>query len=262
MMKLLAAIGVISTSTQIGSSMKSWIKSVALASGLCLVASSVIGAVAADDFAGARAKIESKLGMKVSAIGDAPVPGLLQIVTNKGLFYTSEDGKYFLQARIYNLDEDMRNETELALTDMRVDGLKEFSDSVIEYKAEKEKYVVNVFTDITCGYCRKLHNQMGEYNDLGITVRYLAFPRGGLNSGSYKDMVSVWCADDPQQALTEAKNGESIETKKCATKVAEQYAFGQKIGVSGTPNIILPDGSMIPGYQPPKQMAEALKATL
>ena len=261
-MKLLAETRVLSTSTRIGSSMKSWIKSAALATGLCLVITSAVSSVQVADFTDTKAKIERKLGMKVSAIGDAPVPGLLQIVTSKGLFYTSEDGKYFLQARIYNLDEDMRNETELALTDMRLDGLKQFADSVIEYKAEKEKYVVNVFTDITCGYCRKLHNQMDEYNDLGITVRYLAFPRGGLNSGSYKNMVSVWCAEDPQKAMTEAKNGDSIVAKKCATKVAEQYAFGQKIGVSGTPNIILPDGSVIPGYQPPKKMAEELEAIL
>jgi thiol:disulfide interchange protein DsbC len=242
--------------------MKYWIKSATLATSLCLVVASAFSAVQTDDFAATKVKVERKLGMKVTAIGDAPVPGLLQIVTNKGLFYTSEDGKYFLQARIYNLDEDMRNETELALTDMRIEGVEEFSDSVIEYKAENEKYVVNVFTDITCGYCRKLHNQMDEYNDLGITVRYLAFPRGGLNSGSYKNMVSVWCAEDPQKAMTEAKNGESIVPKKCATKVAEQYAFGQKIGVTGTPNIVLPDGSVIPGYQPPNKMAEALKAIL
>lgn len=242
--------------------MKSWIKSVTLASGLCVVAASAISSAQVDDFSAARAKIESTLGMQINAIADAPVPGLLQIVTNKGLFYTSEDGKYFLQARIYNLDENMRNETELALTDMRLEGLEEFSDSVIEYKADKEKYVVSVFTDITCGYCRKLHNQMDEYNDMGITVRYLAFPRGGLNSASYQNMVSVWCAAKPQEAMDAAKNGEAVTAKKCANKVAEQYAFGQKIGVSGTPNIVMPDGSVIPGYQPPKQLAEALKTVL
>ena len=242
--------------------MKSWIKSLTLASGLCLIAASAISSVQVADFAATKAKIERTLGMQVSAIGDAPVPGLLQIETNKGLFYTSEDGKYFLQGRIYNLDENMRNETELALTDMRLGGLEEFADSVIEYKAEKEKYVVSIFTDITCGYCRKLHNQMDQYNDLGITVRYLAFPRGGLNSASYSNMVSVWCAENPQKAMTEAKNGEAVTPKTCATKVAEQYVFGQKIGVSGTPNIVLSDGSMIPGYQPPKQLVEALKAVL
>ncbi|MFQ3236352.1 MAG: thiol:disulfide interchange protein DsbC [Paraglaciecola sp.] len=212
-----------------------------------------------DGFDAVKQKVQSTLGMKVSTIGDSPVPGLLQVETNKGLFYTSQDGKYLLQAKIYNLDEGMRNETESALTDMRLAGLTDFKDSTIEYKAKKEKYVVNVFTDITCGYCRKLHNQMEEYNDLGITIRYLAFPRSGLSGQSYQDMVSVWCADDPQKALTAAKNGRAVSNQSCSARVADQYNFGQSVGVSGTPNIILPDGSIIPGYQPPEQLLQALK---
>lgn len=212
-----------------------------------------------DGFDAAKQKIQSTLGMKVIAIGDSPVPGLLQVETDKGLFYTSEDAKYLLQARVFNLDEGMRNETESALTNMRLTGLIDFKDSTIEYKAKKEKYVVNVFTDITCGYCRKLHNQMAQYNDLGITIRYLAFPRSGLSGQTYEDMVSVWCADDPQKALTAAKSGSGVSSHTCSSKVAEQYNFGQSVGVSGTPNIILPDGSMIPGYQPPEQLLQALK---
>jgi thiol:disulfide interchange protein DsbC len=130
---------------------------------------------------------------------------------------------------------------------------------VIEFKADKEKYVVNVFTDISCGYCRKLHNEIAEYNKKGITVRYLAFPRGGLVSQSYKDMVSVWCSADKQEAMTTAKGGGQVADTSCENKVAQQYKFGQAIGVSGTPNIILPDGTMIPGYQPPKELLDALK---
>jgi thiol:disulfide interchange protein DsbC len=220
---------------------------------------SAFAQVQSDGFDAAKQKIQSTLGMKVIAIGDSPVPGLLQVETNKGLFYTSEDAKYLLQARVFNLDEGMRNETELALTDMRLAGLSDFKDSTIEYKAKKEKYVVNVFTDITCGYCRKLHNQMEEYNDLGITIRYLSFPRSGLSGQSYQDMVSVWCADDPQKAFTAAINGGAVSSQSCSSKAAQQYSFGQSVGVSGTPNIILPDGSMIPGYQPPEQLLQALK---
>ena len=209
-----------------------------------------------------KTKLQASLGMQISAIGDAPVPGLLQVMTEKGLFYTSQDGKYLLQARIYNIEEGMRNVTEDALESVRLEGLVEFKEAVIEYKADKEKYVVNIFTDITCGYCRKLHNEMDHYNDLGITIRYLAFPRGGINSSSYKDMVSIWCAQDKQKAMDNAKAGGSVVNKNCETKVAEQYAFGQKIGVTGTPNIIMPDGSVIPGYQPPEQLKEALKAIM
>lgn len=238
--------------------MKNWIKYQAI--GLSLVLSTAVGASAqTDSLDGVKAKIESSLGMQISAIADSPVNGLLQLETDKGLFYSSADGKFLLQARVYNLDEGMRNETELALSHIRLAGIEEFKDSAIEYKAKNEKYVVTVFTDINCGYCRKLHNEIDKYNDRGITIRYLAYPREGLRSATYQNMISVWCADNKQQALTNAKNGEVVKTKSCDSKVAQQYAFGQKVGVNGTPNIILPDGSLIPGYQPPELLAQALK---
>ncbi|MFQ3189429.1 MAG: thiol:disulfide interchange protein DsbC [Paraglaciecola sp.] len=243
--------------------MKKWTKISTVLSGLILTLSFNLSAAdKATQYEQVKTKLQAGLGMQISSIGDAPVTGLLQVMTEKGLFYTSQDGKYLLQARIYDIEEGMRNVTEDTLGSLRLGGLVEFKDAVIEYKADKEKYVVNIFTDITCGYCRKLHNEMAEYNDLGITVRYLAFPRGGLNSSSYSDMVSVWCADNKQEAMDNAKAGGTVASKNCETKVAEQYAFGQKIGVNGTPNIIMPDGSVIPGYQPPKQLEEALKAIL
>jgi thiol:disulfide interchange protein DsbC len=204
--------------------------------------------------------LSAKLNLKINAIGDSPVPGLKQIYTDRGLFYVSDNGEYFLQARVYNVTEGVVDETENALKDMRMDGVKRFKDSVIEFPAKNEQYVINVFTDTTCGYCRKLHNEIDQYNDLGITVRYLAWPRAGINSTVYHDTVSIWCSENPQKAITDAKAGKSVNDAKCANNVAEQFKFGQQIGVSGTPNIIMPDGTVVPGYQPAAQLAQALKA--
>jgi thiol:disulfide interchange protein DsbC len=238
--------------------MKNWIKHKALC--FALVISTAAGASGqTEKLELIKTKLQNTLGMQISAIADSPVDGLLQLETEKGLFYSSVDGKFLLQARVYNIDEGMRNETEVALSRMRLAGIEEFKDSVIEYKAKNEKYVVTVFTDINCGYCRKLHNEMDKYNALGITIRYLAYPREGLRSATALNMISVWCADNKKQALTAAKNGETIKTQSCDSKVAQQFAFGQKVGVNGTPNIILPDGSLIPGYQPPNLLEQALK---
>lgn len=262
-MKLFALLRVLSILELVGQYMNRWTKRVTFLTGLLATFSFNLSAAdGKQDYELVKTKLQTALSMPISSIGDAPVAGLLQVMTERGLFYVSENGKYLLQARVYNLDEGMRNETEAALGGVRLGGLAEFNDQMIEYKADNEKYVVSIFTDITCGYCRKLHNEMDQYNDLGITVRYLAFPRGGLNSRSYSDMVSVWCADDQQEAMDNAKAGGNVASKSCETKVAEQYAFGQKVGVNGTPNIIMPDGSVIPGYQPPKQLEEALKALL
>lgn len=207
-------------------------------------------------------KIETILQMGVKKVTDSPLPGMYQVVTERGLFYVSHDAKYFVQGRVFNLDEGMRNETEEALSGLRLDGMKAFQNDMIEFKAENEKYAVAVFTDITCGYCRKLHNEMAEYNKRGITVRYLAFPRGGPNSQSFSDMESVWCAKDKQEAMNLAKAGDSIAKTECANKVRDQYLFGQQIGVTGTPAMILADGSIVPGYQPAGQLEQALQQAL
>ena len=205
------------------------------------------------------ASLSQKLSLKISAIGESPVPGLKQIYTDRGLFYVSDNGEFFLQARVYNVKNGIEDETENALKEMRLEGVKRFKDSTIEFTADDEKYVVNVFTDQTCGYCRKLHNEIQQYNDLGITVRYLAWPRAGLDSPVYRETVSIWCSENPKQAISDAKAGKSIAEASCKNQVAEQFKFGQQIGVNGTPNIILPDGSVVPGYQPPQALLEALQ---
>jgi thiol:disulfide interchange protein DsbC len=231
-----------------------------LVAALCIVniliasSFSVLAQTKATDMDALAAELGEKLQLRIDTIADSEVPGLLELYTDRGLFYASKDGEYFLQARVYHVAEGIVDVTENSLKQMRLDGISRFKDSAIEFTAKKEKYVINVFTDATCGYCRKLHNEMAQLNDLGITVRYLAFPRAGINSSVYNDAVSIWCSDDPQDAITRAKAGEQVASASCENAVAEQYNFGKQIGVNGTPNIIFPDGSVVPGYQPAKQL--------
>jgi thiol:disulfide interchange protein DsbC len=234
------------------------VKNVLLATLVTASALLSLGVQAADEDV-IRDKLTSMLGLDVETIADSPVSGLVQVSTNRGLFYVSENGQYLLQARVFNIDEEMRNETELALSGLRKEGVASMEPSSITFKAKDEKHEISVFTDITCGYCRKFHKEIDELNDAGITVHYLAFPRSGLNSQNYDDMVSVWCAENPQKALTTAKAGSNVESASCKNKVAEQYMLGQKLGVNGTPNIVLPDGSLIPGYQPAALLVKALE---
>lgn len=236
--------------------MKNWIKA------LCVLAAFNAGVAFAQEESHtvAKTKIETLLRMSVSSVANSPIDGILQVMTDRGFFYVSEDGKYLLQGRVFNLDAEMRNETEAALVGIRKDGVASFEKDVIEFKAENEKHTVTIFTDITCGYCRKLHNEIAQYNEHGITVRYLAFPRGGLGSKGYDDLVSIWCADNKQEAMTMAKAGQQVEPKSCETKVAEQYQFGQQVGVTGTPAIVFEDGSLEAGYRPAAQLAQLLNS--
>jgi len=153
------------------------------------------------------------------------------------------------------------NITDQARSGIRVGLLAELkADEQITYSPENPKYDLLVFTDIDCGYCRKLHNQMTEYNEEGIAIHYLAFPRAGVGSNSYDKFVSVWCSDDQQSAMTLAKNGSDPEPQKCPNPIAHQYELGRELGVTGTPALVTADGTLIPGYMPPAQLRERLES--
>ncbi len=201
----------------------------------------------------------SQLNLTVNAVSEAPLNGLLQVFTNRGLFFSSSDGRYFIEGNIYDLtnkvlvnDEQMRPYIQKTIAANK--------DGVIEYKAKNEQYVINVFTDPSCGYCRKLHNEMKDYNNAGITVRYLAFPRGGIGSETYLQMQHIWCSKNSRGAMDAAKAGDEVKPAMCSNPVKAQYELGQSFGINGTPAIILPSGRLIPGYQPAKALLAQLQA--
>ncbi|MBL0711064.1 MAG: bifunctional protein-disulfide isomerase/oxidoreductase DsbC [Colwellia sp.] len=213
-----------------------------------------------------KAKIKKKLGLDVKKVEATPVPGIALLITNQGLFYASYNGDYFIQGKVYSLVSGVTDLAEKSLANIRLEGMEEFKDDMIIFKAKDEKYVVTAFTDITCGYCRKMHKQMADYNDRGITFRYLAYPRSGIKdrTGDYtqgfKDLRSVWCADDPKAAMTAAKNNHNVAYRSCDKPIESEFDFGRQVGVNGTPALVLESGMMVPGYQPPEKLEQLLKS--
>lgn len=194
-----------------------------------------------------------------SSIKPTPLPGLYEVSYGVRIFYVSEAADYLLDGELINLQSRTNLTQETQATTRKTIMDKVPVDSMISFPAKgKRKHIITVFTDIDCPYCRKLHNEMDQYNDLGIEVRYMLFPRAGLGSPSFKTAVSAWCAKDNRVALTKAKNGEKIESLECKNPIADQYGIGQEIGVTGTPAIVLESGEIIPGYRPAKNIAEML----
>lgn len=216
------------------------------------------GAVQAESSVETKLKANfAELGLQVNAVADSPVPGLLQVLTDKGLFFAANQGQFLIEGNVYDLKNQVLVNDQI-MQSVRQAGIAQYQSSMIEFKAKNERYVVTVFTDPSCGYCRKLHNELQSYHDEGITIRYLAFPRGGLQGSTFDQLQSIWCSSKQQDAMTKAKAGEDIDTKACQSPVATHFALGQSFGISGTPAMVLSDGRLIPGYQP----ASALAATL
>jgi thiol:disulfide interchange protein DsbC len=197
---------------------------------------------------------------KTIAVSETPIEGILQVQINSDIVYVTENGEYLLQGQIIDI-ETRANITDEAKSGIRIGLLAELNrDEQITFAPEAPKYDLLVFTDIDCGYCRKLHNQMAGYNEEGIAIHYMAFPRAGVGSASYDKFVSVWCADDQQEALTLAKNGDEPEPLKCPNPIADQYELGREVGVTGTPALVTTDGTLIPGYMPPEQLRKRLES--
>jgi len=200
--------------------------------------------------------------VKVTAVFDTPIGDIKELMIDTGrgtdIVYMSKDGSYLIQGSIFDIDRRV-DITDQKKAGLRAEKLSQFGDeSRINFFPEEMQYKVTVFTDIACGYCRKLHADMQGYNDLGIGISYLFFPRSGLKTASYDKAVSVWCAADQQKAMDQAKAGSQVAEKQCDNPVTEQYQAGLASGVTGTPALILQDGTMLPGYLPPDQLKQRL----
>ena len=198
-------------------------------------------------------------GVKISAINPSPIAGFKEVVVDGRVMYVSADGKYLLQGSLINLNT-RTNLTEASEAVLRRDVLAKVPDSrKIIFAPANPKYRVTVFTDIDCGFCRKMHNQVNEYNKLGIAIDYLFFPRDGIGSESFQKAINVWCAPDRKLAMTSAKNGKTLPDKDCANSVAQDYALGRKAGVDGTPAVFAADGMQLGGCLSPQDLLKALK---
>ncbi len=208
----------------------------------------------ADD-AALKNKLE-KLGVKDIEIQSSPIKGLRTVISDQGVFYAEEGGEYLLQGNIYKLsDKSISNISNNVL----MDKLNALTSEMIVYPAKNEKHVVTVFMDITCHYCHLLHQQIKEYNDLGITVRYLAFPRGGVETKTASQMEAIFTAKDPAFALNEAENGNLPKELKTPNIVKKHYNLGIQFGVNGTPTIVTSKGEIIGGYLKPRELLAELE---
>ena len=214
----------------------------------------------ADEAAIRQAMTKSMPSVKIDSVKPSEIKGLYEVIVGANIFYVSEDGKYLLQGRLVDVAA-RKDLTEEKLSGTRKQAIEKIGqENMIVFKPKIGKYTVSVFTDIDCGYCRKLHSEIDQYLAQGITIQYLFFPRAGKDSDSYNKAVSVWCAKDRNAALTDAKKGNTPPAKTCDNPVDEHMQLGADFDVKGTPMIVTEKGNIYPGYLPAKQLVEALES--
>lgn len=195
---------------------------------------------------------------RIDEITPSPVKGMSEVIMGSNLYYATNDGRYIFQGSLIDLNSRV-DLSQQRLKGIRLGLLKKVKEKdMIIFPAEKQRHVITVFTDIDCGYCRKLHKEIKQYTSRGISVHYLSFPRSGLNTPSYYKAEAVWCSKDRKAALTRAKLGEKVSAPKCDNPVRMEMELGDELGVTGTPSIFLEDGTLLPGYVPADKLAAEL----
>jgi len=203
-------------------------------------------------------------GTKIESIEPTPIKDMFAVYYGDlQPIYVTKDGSFFIYGDIYKINNNsISNITEDSISEKRKSILNDIpSNELISFKSDNEKFSVIVFTDVDCGYCRKLHNQIEEYNELGISIHYAAFPRSGMGTSAFTKMVGAWCSENPKDSISKLKNNKNLDLSFCDSQpVSKQYIIGQKLGVNGTPAIFSMDGVMFPGYVEPEELLLKLKS--
>jgi Protein-disulfide isomerase len=241
-------------------------RSTTLTSALMLVLTGSVWAAdeAAEKIRQQLSRVDARL--EVQSVEPAPMPGLYEVVLSSGeTLYADGEGKHLLAGQLFRVDAEqgLVNLTEQKRNVARrlaLQGVDE-TDMVVYKPAGEVKATINVFTDVDCPYCRKLHAEVPALNRMGVQVNYLAFPRGGPQSNTFARMESIWCgnAQERREQMDEAKRGGAIEPRSCDNPVRAQYELGQRLGVTGTPALVLEDGTLLPGYLPAARLQQMLK---
>lgn len=197
-------------------------------------------------------------GLRPDTVRATPIDNLYEITFGARIIYITGDGRFLVQGSLVDLET--RTEiTDERLTELKLAALNAVSeDRMVIYAPEETRHTVTVFTDIDCGFCRRLHAEMDQYNAQGIAIRYLFYPRAGIGSDSHAKAVSVWCADDRKGAMDAAKAGRDVPAKTCENPVEEHLELGKQMRLQGTPALVLGDGEVVPGYVPADKLRRAL----
>jgi len=197
----------------------------------------------------------------IVAVKQTPFEGLIEVELSTGeRLFTDRKGEYLVTGDLFKAQSDgLVNLSAIARQSNIADWIAAVPESeMIIFEPENARATITVFTDVDCAYCRRLHGDLEQNLAQGIRIRYVAYPRGGEASEAYPKMINVWCSDDRAKSLTQAKHGQNIPARDCDNPVLREYNLGNKIGISGTPAIVLQDGTVIPGYLEPAQLAAAV----
>jgi len=199
-------------------------------------------------------------GIPLTSVTPTPVEGIYEVVAGSDVIYMSADGKYMFQGVLIDF-EARKNLTEARRVGIRADLIKQVKDedTIVYAPMGAPKHTITIFTDPSCPYCRKMHAEVPELVKNGVKVRYVLYPRAGLDSPIGKTSIGIMCAKDPKAELDKSLAGQTVNLPVCDKhNLAKILELGQMLGLEGTPYGVTDNGTVIGGYLPAAKLLETL----
>lgn len=207
-----------------------------------------------------KSDVEKMMKTPVKSLEPTPVPGVLEAVTDDNrVVYIDESGRYLF---VGNLLDMVRR---VNITQSRMDELTvvDFSslpleDAIVEGDGQVK---LAVFDDPDCPYCRKLHRELKELENVQLYYFMINLP---MHPKAYDKAKKILCAEDKMKALDRAMNGESLDDLEiCQTDVVDRNKeLSERLGIKGTPHMILESGKAIRGYKTAKDIQKAVDGVI
>jgi thiol:disulfide interchange protein DsbC len=199
-------------------------------------------------------KILGKVVDNVVAVAPGPFPGVweVDVVRNGKIYplYIDYSLKYLFNGQFIRL-ADMANLTALRYQDLnRVDVASIPVQDAIRYGSKAAKKTVIVLSDPTCAYCVKLHGEIKKATakDPDVAFLVMPYPRNRNDKATYSKCLAAVCAKS-EKLLDDAYAGKEVPAPTCkSTAVDETMKLADRLGIQGTPSMVLPDGRIVSGY--------------
>jgi thiol:disulfide interchange protein DsbC len=211
-------------------------------------------------------KILGKMVDKVVGVVPGPFPGTWEVDVEKGgkkyPLYLDYSGKYLFNGQVIRTS-DMENLTGLRYIDLnRVDvSTIPLADAIVVGNPKAKKKVI-VFDDPDCPWCKRLHGEIKQVvaKDPEVAFFVRVYSRNN-NPASVEKARSIVCGKkESAKLLEDAFDGKKLPAAQCKTDAVEETAkLAGKLGIQGTPAMVLPDGRLVNGYMQADALLELLK---
>ena len=195
---------------------------------------------------------------KIASIKKTPYSGLYEVYMDGQLVYVDANAQYIFLGDVIDIKNRV-NLTQGRLSTLNTVPLNQLplNNALKIVKGKGERKLV-VFSDADCPFCRKFEDELKKVDN--ITVYTFLFPIEGLHPKAVQISRQIWCAPDKNKAWDDYMSSGKIPGNdgKCNNPINENMALGAKLGINGTPTILLANGQRIPGMVPAAKLEELM----